>query len=468
MARKHAGIGCLLLLCASMAQADTKPADDAGAVSYYKQIRPIFQAHCQGCHQPAKAGGEYVMTDFARLIAGGESGEPAITAGKADESYLLGQITPSDGEAEMPKGKPPLADSEIKLIERWVAEGAKDDTPASAAVRYDREHPPTYTLPPVVTALDFSPDGKLLAVSGANEVLVHRADGSERVARLIGMSERIESIEFSPDGSLLAVTGGLPARMGEVQVWDMQTHELKLSVPVTYDTVYGASWSPDGKLIAFGCGDNTARAIDTATGKEVLYCGASTDWILDSTFSTDGSHLIVVGRDMTAKLIEVRTQRFVDNITSITPGALKGGLCAVDRHPTKDEILVGGSDGAPKTYLIYRTKKRVIGDDHQKIRDYEALPGRVYAVGYSPDGTKVAAGSSLDGSGELRLYETDSGKLLWKHRGTPVYALAYRPDGAVIAAAGFDGKVRLLSAADGKLLHEFVPVPLEQDAVATK
>ena len=30
---------------------------EAGApVSYYKQIRPIFQAHCQGCHQPAKAG----------------------------------------------------------------------------------------------------------------------------------------------------------------------------------------------------------------------------------------------------------------------------------------------------------------------------------------------------------------------------------------------------------------------------
>ena len=25
-------------------------------VSYDKQIRPIFQAQCQGCHQPAKAG----------------------------------------------------------------------------------------------------------------------------------------------------------------------------------------------------------------------------------------------------------------------------------------------------------------------------------------------------------------------------------------------------------------------------
>jgi len=29
----------------------------AGPVSYYKQVRPLFQVHCQCCHQPAKAQG---------------------------------------------------------------------------------------------------------------------------------------------------------------------------------------------------------------------------------------------------------------------------------------------------------------------------------------------------------------------------------------------------------------------------
>ena len=33
------------------------------------------------------------------------------------------------------------------------------------------------------------------------------------------------------------------------------------------------------------------------------------------------------------KLTEVATQRFIDNITSITPGALKGGLAAVAVRP---------------------------------------------------------------------------------------------------------------------------------------
>ena len=40
-------------------------------VSYYEHIRPMFQAKCQGCHQPAKENSDYIKTEFAALIAGG-------------------------------------------------------------------------------------------------------------------------------------------------------------------------------------------------------------------------------------------------------------------------------------------------------------------------------------------------------------------------------------------------------------
>ena len=107
--------------------------------------------------------------------------------------------------------------------------------------------------------------------------------------------------------------------------------KLLVSVPVTFDTLYGVSWSPDGKTIAFGCSDNTVRAVDSLTGKQVLQMGTHSDWVLGTVFSQDGLHLVSVGRDMSMKLTEVATQRFIDNVTSITPGALKGGLMAVDR-----------------------------------------------------------------------------------------------------------------------------------------
>ncbi|MCA9248413.1 MAG: PD40 domain-containing protein, partial [Planctomycetales bacterium] len=404
-------VGVALLLVSRAAAEE--PAADL-QVSYYKQIRPIFQAHCQGCHQPAKPGGEYVMTQYGQLLAGGETGEAAVVAGKPEESNLLAQITPVDGQADMPKDKPPLAESEIELVRRWIEQGALDDTPADAQQKHDAEHPPEYVLPPVVTAIDYSPDGSLLAVSGYHEVLLHKADGSQLVARLVGLSERIESLAFSPDGKWLAVTGGQPCRMGEVQIWNVEQRSLKLSVPVTYDTVYGASWSPDGKFIAFGCADNSVRAIDAETGKQVFFNAASNDWVLDTAFSVDGKHLVSVGRDQTVKLFVFETERFVDNITSITPGALTGGIPAVDRHPQKDELLVGGSDGVPKTYLMHRTKKRVIGDDHQKIRHFDGLPGRAFSIEYSPDGERIAAGSSSNGHGELRVYQNADGKQLWR------------------------------------------------------
>ena len=220
------------------------PATDA--VSFDKQVRLILQANCQGCHQPAKAGGQYVMTDFAKLVKGGETGTAAVVPGKPAESSLVPLITPKDGKAEMPKGKAPLTAAEIEIISKWIAQGAKDDTAAGAKQRYDQDHPQEYTRPAVITSLDFSPDGQTLAVSGFHEVLLVKAETGELTGRLVGLSERIESVRFSPDGARLAVTGGLPGRMGEIQIWDLATKKLTLSVTATFDTLYGGCWSSDG------------------------------------------------------------------------------------------------------------------------------------------------------------------------------------------------------------------------------
>src|SRR5438105_157844 len=142
----------------------------------------------------------------------------------------------------------------------------------------DAEHPPTYLLPPIVTSLAYSPDGTLLAVAGYHEILLHKADGSGLAARLVGLSERIQALAFSPDGKWLAAVGGSPGRFGEVQIWDVARKKLKLSLPVTFDTLYGVSWSHDGSRIAFGCADNSVRALDAKTGKQVLYQGGHSDW----------------------------------------------------------------------------------------------------------------------------------------------------------------------------------------------
>jgi len=477
-------------------------APPADKISYYRDIRPILQANCQGCHQPAKAKGGYIMTNFKGLLAGGDSEGQAIVPEHADKSSILKMVTPQNGEVRMPKGKNPLAESEIALLTAWIRQGAQDDTPPDARRHYDVDHPPVYSRPPVVASLDFSPGGDLLAVAGFHEVLLYETAGMTLSGRLIGLSERIQSVSFSPDGRWLAVGGGDPARLGELQVWDIAKRKLTISAPTSYDTLYGVSWSPDSKLIAFGCADNTVRVIEAATGKQVVQMGSHSDWVLSTSFSVKGDHIISGGRDMSVKLTEVASQRFIDNVTSITPGALKGGVLAVTTHPYLEHIIAAGSDGVPKAYRIFREVSREIGDDAQLIADLFPMTGRVFSVRFSVDGKRIACGSGLDRFGELLIcsydYTNDVPRSLRQIMGkvpdsrkpedkqkledykklgirelargaisnSAIYSVAFTPDGNTVATAGSDGMIRLFNATNGAVVREFVSVPLSKQAIA--
>ena len=290
------------------------------------------------------------MTTAEGLLTAGESGEIPIVAGDPDGSYLFRQVmTDAAGHAEMPKNAPALTGAELETLRTWIREGASLDAMRETAPIFTAENPPVYTRPALITSLDVSRDGQFLAVAGYHEVLLYRLPAPEVTStesltaafeaglplehRLIGISERIETVRFSPDGTRLAVAGGNPGLFGELQIWSVADGNLSLSVRTTNDTIAGASWSPDGKLVAYGGFDKSVRAIDSTTGEQVLFNGTHDDFVLDTTFSPDGKYVISVSRDMSVKLTEVSTQRFVDNITSITPGALRGGVNAVCVHP---------------------------------------------------------------------------------------------------------------------------------------
>ena len=115
------------------------------------------------------------MTEVALMKSAGDSGSVGIAPGKPDESHLIVQITPdASGQAEMPKSGKPLVAAELALVRRWIAEGAHDDTPASAGQRIDKEHPPVYSRPPVITSLEPVPEppGSVQVVVNTNCVPV--------------------------------------------------------------------------------------------------------------------------------------------------------------------------------------------------------------------------------------------------------------------------------------------------------
>ncbi|MCY2962467.1 MAG: hypothetical protein NT069_02240 [Planctomycetota bacterium] len=372
---------CVVFSTPTIRAADEKPAEQA-PVSFYRQVRPILQRACTGCHQPAKVGGKLQLTTYELAKAGGEQGA-LWTPGKPEESLLIDVI---GGDAPtMPKNAPPLNKDQVATLSRWVLEGAKDDTPAEVQDTISPENPPIYTNPPVISALAWSPDGQFIAVSGFREILLHKADGSGLAGRLVGRSQSITSLSFSPDGKLLAATGGNASLFGEVQFWNVAEKKLERSTTFSTDTLFGGRFSPDGTLFACGGADNSARVLRVADGQPLLKFDAHADWVLNTAFSVDGKHMITVSRDRSMKLSIVESGQFVDNITSITPGALKGGLQSLRRHPAKDELLVGGADGEPKLYKMIRTQARQIGDDFNRIRSYPVMVGRIFSLAGIPE-----------------------------------------------------------------------------------
>lgn len=380
-------------------------ADEPEAPSWSKDVLPILRANCFACHQEAKKQGGYVMTDFASLLKGGESGGAAVVPGDAAASHLLSEVTPVDGKAEMPKNLPPLKPNEIETLRRWIAAGAVRDS-VDQGPRFTATNPPRYMRPPSLSSMDFSPDGSEVAMTGFHEVLIMDAQTWQLKHRWIGMSPRLESVRYSPDGKWLAVAAGEPGVSGELQLWNRESQQLARSVSLGGDTLFGVSWSVDSGLIALGMTDNSIRALDIE-GNQKLYQRAHDDWPRATVFTNDGKHLVSGSRDMTVKLTEVDTERFIDNVTSITPGALRGGIQALARHPLRNEILVGGADGVPKIYRVFRQTARVIGDDANLIRQMEPMPGRIFDVSVSPDGKYLAAASTIDSQSVIKVWSYD-------------------------------------------------------------
>jgi mono/diheme cytochrome c family protein len=424
----------------------------AAEPSYFREIRPVLQRSCQGCHQPNLKSSDLDLTSYEGLAAGGKHGSGLSVIVK----YLTGEMKP-----QMPLGQPPLAPEHIELVRNWVTTGATDDTPAEARETISVGKPAVYAQLPVVTAIAYSPDGKTLAVSGNREILIHALDGSVPPKRLSGLSERILSLEFSKDGTLLLAGGGAPGRFGELQLWELPAGKLRRSVMLTGDTVFGASLSPDGTRAAVGCTDNTVRIVDTATGKEVSKMGAHEGWVLGTVFGGDSRRVVSVGRDRAAKLTDARSGAFLENVNM-----LRGELAAIARSPSKEIVVIGGEERVPYVYLMDRRKNMKIADDTTLVRKLDRQNGAIASLAWSPDGRRIAVGGAAP---EVNVYDAETGERVAQCQGhtAGIYTVAFSPDSSALATAGFDGTVRLYDAATGKLNKAFAPVPLEKTAVET-
>lgn len=108
----------------------TNAGGQENSLTYEKDIRPIFRAHCFDCHGATKElKGELDLRLVRSIKAGGESG-PAIVPNKPAESLLLERIR----EGEMPPGENKVTAAEIAVIARWILAGAATARPEPESI----------------------------------------------------------------------------------------------------------------------------------------------------------------------------------------------------------------------------------------------------------------------------------------------------------------------------------------------
>jgi mono/diheme cytochrome c family protein len=96
--------------------------EDAPAVDFVRDIKPIFVAHCYECHGPGEERGGLSLAQHALALSGGDSA-PAFVPGSADASLLVKRVNGGQPPA-MPLDREPLSDAQIDLLKRWIDEGA--------------------------------------------------------------------------------------------------------------------------------------------------------------------------------------------------------------------------------------------------------------------------------------------------------------------------------------------------------
>ena len=464
-----------VFLCLSGGVASAQ-VEAAVEVSFMRDVAPILNRRCTGCHGSRKTEGDYRLHSFKNLKMAGGSDETPVVPGKPGESELFRRLIETDEELRMPQLDDALSVQEIAIVRSWIEQGAKfdgsDEVASFRSIMPPREHPASpekYRRPVPIYSLAFSPDGSELAVGGYHEVTVWNPEAGKLIGRIGKLPERIQALSFSQDGSRLLVAGGSPGDYGEVCLVDLKTGTRSLVLGTFDDVVLDAAFSPDESVIAAGSADRSVRAWNVSDGKPLWSSSVHSDWVTGVSINHDGRFVASSSRDFTVKTHDAKTGALFTTYNGHQRqyGQFTGRFRIYDVEFAEESPLAfsAGEGNAVRVWEVEkaRLENGTAGDMEARF----AKNGHTRYIDYGPQKTVYAVcvrGGSVflaAGDGSVSQFEAETGNRVRDYSGHTdwVFAVDAHSKTNRLASGSFDGEVRVWNTTNGESVSAFKASP---------
>lgn len=219
-------------------------------------------------------------------------------------------------------------------------------------------------------------EGRIERWSVSRDWSLERIFGADRDQR--SPADRVTALAFSPDGRLLATGGGEPSRVGELMLWEVDSGRHWLTVDSGHsDNILSLAFSPDGNYLASASADRTVRVHAVLNGRTVRTLEGHMHHVLSVSWRADARRLASGGADRVVKIWEFPSGDPVRTIEGFGKEVM-----AVQFLGRSDRLVVGSASGQ----LTTKTTSGGGGTD------YRGASGFLHSAAVSDEGNLIAAG----------------------------------------------------------------------------